>query len=580
MPHVEELSGPLQTALTRMDVAEIKPKVTFLGRSLVQTGTNAGGFPVFGTTYQSVSVDISNRVSDTDPIRINMEKPIFPNSSDDRLISSSGVALPLINTDTRMSCTQSGSIIDPDSIENGAVIIQGRIGSLSTVLNMFTGRITGLPSEKVNKSTLEVIDSLFDSITTELRYENFGQNAYVLSGNLVTDGVEINQGIGSLKFHDGYLTYDEQGNLITTFENNKPEIIDLLDIYIKSGARLGVYTIEFLASGGFRVSFPDSTFMQGDTATVFDSPAITIHPSFWQIAQGQTNFNGTKITFQLNYNVEGNPFSIIKNFIEKSYLKNWGDTPSDTSQISYAGLTLPVLWASLDELERRFRLIKVYVSVGNKNNEVFEKKPGGKPINCISVAQQVADHCFTSILIDNSGEMRAQGPQIFDTPIYDLTDTHLITFELIGQSKDNFLTANYGQNGSSGAYGKKIEHDLRNFTDTPIQEVTINFPFYKIGVSDNHAAYFARLFKERIKLAHVRARATVIPQFGISLIPGDRIRIVTGKQPSVTHYFEIYSASKTINFDPVDIEMAKIQTPEGVELSPCIYSFCADGLCA
>lgn len=576
MPHVNDLSLALRTALLRMDVAELRPILTFFGKAKVAIGQDAGGFPIFSAGYSQVTVDISDRAKLNEIVSITQEKPIFPDDGGNGLISS-GLSIPLVNTDSHLAAIQTEAIIDPESIEGGTVKVRCGIGS--QFLNLFTGRITGLPGENFGDTVLEILDNLFDTFS-ELRYEDFGQNSFVQNGQLISNGFEIIQNGGYIKFHDGYLFFAEDGSLYTTFENNKPEIIDLLDVRLKSGARLGEYTIEFQSSGGYRVSFPDSSFMQGDVQSVFDSPYLRIEPQFWQIAAGQSNFNGTKITFQCRYVIEANPFTLIKNLIEKTFLRNFGDIPSDTSLPGFAGAVLPVLWDTLDELENRFRLARVFVSVGNDDNKVFEKKPNGKPLNGITLAQQVADHCVSNLLIDTNGEMRAQGPQMFDTPIHDLNDAHHIKeFSLIGLIKDNFATFNYASNDKTGSYAKKIEFDLRALPETPIQEVTINFPFYKIGHSENHAAYFARLFKNKIKRGHTRARMLVMPQFGISLIPGDRIRIVTSKRPVITSYFEIYRINKSCSFDSVELELIQIQNPEGAELTPCTYSFCADGLC-
>ncbi len=245
------------------------------------------------------------------------------------------------------------------------------------------------------------------------------QGGYSDAFNFVNRSVFVPTQIDGFRAYGGNITFNEEGQGITTIENENAEQLDIKRIGIQNGAKPGQYRIEFQSDTNFTITYPDNEERQGSILTDFNFGAIDIYRLDW-IGNDGTD---VVITFQVFApNVTGNPISIIRNLIEKTFLLNYGELPGTNPAYN----TVPVLWSTFDELEREFKGLKVWVSETVKDNNAWKLETGKLPITYIKLAQKIADHCGCSILINEEGLIKIQGPRTYDGDVYDLNGTFLL----------------------------------------------------------------------------------------------------------------------------------------------------------
>lgn len=591
MPHLYDLPGNL-TQYVGVPNVEIGCKVVWRGRAKVVTGTSPGGFPIFSTTFSEVTVDLSNRVV-KGGIGISYEKPIMPQDNGQNLISASEISIELINTDTNIAVAQDGSKMDISAIEGGMFYIWATVTGATPDLDMFRGRCIGTPDEQYGRTIFRIRNIFWEALKKPLVYERLNgisgnvlnlsyPNTYVSGNTLINQVTQIIQAGGYMENYDGYCAWTEDGEIITTVEVSDRTKIEMTDILIKNECPLGHFTIRFTGGLNYRVSTPDGTSYYGNTSTDFDSPQIQIKSSYWVIGAGITELKDEEIKFQTRLTFYGNPVTIIKNLLEKCLLQNWGQLPSDTTQQGFAGATLPVNWETFDALESQWRNYRIYFSESNSDNSVFQKYSGNKPINCLTVCQTIADHIGASILFDNTGNIYIQSCKIGEaSTIHDLTGAEAIvkgSFVINANRKPNLIVLNYGRNDRTGNFGASKQYDLRADADYDIEDFNLNLPYYKAGVSKWKAQEICEIFIKRNLASLVTCSFEVTPQYGIGLIPGDRVRIISTEQPEITIYAEISSVSKRVASSTVQVEAFRIQEPEGVLPAMCAWTLCETSL--
>jgi len=585
MPHPLDLTGDLKEILFNNVVQDLKTRVWFKGRARVATITN--GFPVFTGGFQDVFFELSNRV--LGDITLSLSRPFLPLQGSENSIKATQIKVQVQNTDGFIATTQDGAVIDPDSIEGGTIYVSLGFDSTLDEFDLFTGRIIGLPTEERGKTIFQVRDTIWEGIKTPLQFENYGningkiQESREVNGALINTVVTLENPRGfDYEALAGYALYGEDATIITAVSNSDVDTIGLDKLTIKNAADLGRYFIEFVDDTEFRVTHPDNTILYGNIDDDFESDFLLIKAVDWDAKVAKAVIVGldtetifvasreVKIEIQVYWSASGNPVSIIKNLIEKGLAQNWGDEPGLGATTS----NQRVAWSTFDELEVRFDGYEVFVSVTNGDNKVFERRAGNKPINAITLAQEVARHIASAIVIDNNGMITISGPFVYDSTLHPLDDDFAIMkHKVTGIKRSNFVITKYGYNDLANTYGLDTENqDLRQNTDIEFEELTFSFPFYKAGINDNQVQLVRDLFIDRIVRNPVQIEATIKRNFAITMIPTDRFQLDTATQPKLSGIFEVFKIGKGFEKEG-KATLFKIQDNQIPEPKFCTFQF-------
>ncbi|NIV12883.1 MAG: hypothetical protein GWN62_16860 [Aliifodinibius sp.] len=606
MPHPLELPVQAQIdALYRMSIGQIKPVVRFIGRALEVTGTHPGGAPIFGTNYVDIDLDISNRVRGK--ITVSMEKPRIANDDETGIVVSE-IGLDIINTDEYFAVTQTAAILSPADIDNAEIQIFARLEGVTDVVPIYRGRVISRPVESRGLCQFRIRDIGWNIIRKPMLHEfidripvtilpgggvQYPGNAVSVVGqqgidvddfNLLSSERRVTTPNGYIAFYSGIVTFSALGDPIVDVTNNDPSKIKIRTINIKNKAKLGRYKLLFDGKHSFTLTYPDNSTYSGNLFEPFTSPAVDIPLAAWALSNInyttgtflQPSFDvdarGVEIEFQVWYTVSGNPGTIIKNLIEKGLAENVGTLPN-TGSGTNPYTQLRVDWPTFDEMEKRFADICVFVSETNKDNSVWERKTGNQPVSWLRIAQRVADHVASFIVIQPDGLITVKLPYIDDTTIYDLTTEEAITAHTINPvDQFNYLSVQYAYDHSNNAYLVSADKDFRTFPEYEENRITVNAPYFKGGVSKRQAEWLRDTLARHYYPTQVSLNITVTPQMGLTLLPGDKVQLISREQPRIETYAEIRKVDKTIG-GTCNIEATPIDNPEGAAFTLCISGF-------
>lgn len=296
---------------------------------------------------------------------------------------------------------------------------------------------------------------------------------------------------------------------------------------------------------------------------------------------GQGEPRGAVIEFNVQHVVQGNPVRIAMNLIEKGLLQNWGSAPTYPA-------SLPVNWDAFEAAAAKYEGFTVWVDITNDDNEVWQQRFGNKPINCLRAAQNVLDHIGCQITITDNGFIGLNTPDITGQRLYTLSDAGnqpaIINHKILAQDRDNFIKFQFGRNLKGGNYGRTIEKDLRTVSTAQIKERAVNLPFFKNPVSFFNVDATANGYISRILQTNTRIALTIKPNWGLSLVPGDRFRLTTTTPPVLDFFVEVYKVSKLIGGE-VQVEVVKIldvptDPPDTDYQTFCETTFCDTFKCS
>ena len=538
MAHILDLSANIQNWLNRSQLGTMTPRIIFSGKALEQVGTTPNGYPVFSSTPQSVVWDLSP-YAPVDAVKINQSKPVIPGQGKASQFTATRATVKIINPASTpwIGVSQDGAVMDLSTIETGELRIEVSFSGISDQIVLFVGKVQAPPIEREQESIFKIHDLTFENVKRAVHFDNFAEFNGVQSGEQTVSGMNgvlnaraytVNTPGGSFKAYNGALTFDEVGDLITTFENNDPDKMDLQRIGITNGAKPGPYTIKFESATGYRLTYPDNEEYRGNINTALNILGVAIAPNDWTGADG----TGVEIKFFVACcNWQGNPGTMIMTLMERMYLANYGELPGTNPLTT----TLPIDWTAFKDFEREHKAFRVWVSLTNEDASVWELRSGSLPITYMRLAQQIADHCFASIYIKANGQISIQGPRQFDD-LKTLSTADWIRpgFEIQGPPtgvKYNLLQIKYAANGRSGSYGVTEEVDLRANDTIKALILSIPLPFYKAGYSANVVAWILELIERRYINNPQTFSIPVTASFGIAARPGDRFRVVSNVQP-------------------------------------------------
>jgi len=222
--HILDLDPARRDALYVMNSPMIRPIVRMRVYARAQTGTTAGGFPIYSNTFDYYDFNISDRLLER--VNYSMQKPRFGGDEDfDGLPID--VDLTLLNSDGFLATFQNGYGIRAQDIEQGEVRIYANIG-VGNPIEMFQGRIIGRPTESKGRSIIKVRGSLWDALRKPVLYEQF-QGMWASS-----DGVEfyttpfaINCVGGHFCAYHGIVKWDSNGRPKPAFKQEQGRFQEL-----------------------------------------------------------------------------------------------------------------------------------------------------------------------------------------------------------------------------------------------------------------------------------------------------------------------------------------------------------------
>lgn len=581
--HLYQLPVALRDALLSSAIAPMRVVAMFSAYSKAVLGYTPAGEPIFTTGYpMTVWVDV-DRLSNA-PVTISRQKPILPSDGQsENLPTASEVQLQFINTDGYFSATQLGAILDPSRIEQAEVMLYVQVGDdTATRMPIYRGRVIGLPEESAGITTITIRDSLYGVIREPVLYEKFSQQqqtqvvgqGYAAS---LQNGVSVIGPVGDqATFYDGIVSWSEDGQPLTSVSNSKPDDITITKVVIGNAALTGKYTLEFMDPTNYRVIYPDNEILTGtigaDYPVGMTNHSIAIPASSWIVTGDPT---GAKIEFYVSYVFSGNPFTAMMNIIEKGITKAWGTAPTFSS-------ALPVDWAAFTAARAYFTNWKVYVDVTNKDNRVWSKRKGARPLSCLQLAQRIADHVGCQIIIDNYGLISIAVPGIYPDLDLKIRDDGqqpaVMAVSINAQERSNFLKVNYGFSNINDSFSSHRIVDNRSSPNDEIVEYVINFQFYKQNVSTYEVARLSQMLSDRILKSFTRLTLKLKPNWGMSLIPGDRFRLITSQAPKLDMFVEVYKVDATIGGEVV-VGCIKVSPPGAPSSNFCEVKFCEATFC-
>lgn len=575
MPLLEELSTAKQTILSNYAVPHIGLKIVLKGNSLVVQSVNVDGTWNLSTTYHPIEIDVSERLSGQHPVRIRSKKPILP-SSDGFATRGANVEITFINHDGPFALVADGAIFDPGTIRQLEVQIYSTFGTEEHL--HYTGRAIGPPKEEFGETTFTFRDALYEIIDIPVRMGIFdaAQNTVGFPSGLFTATPYTFP--SGMQMYDTYTAFRENGLAFPHAESTNLESLNLLDVEFPPGHYpISKYEIEFDTNTTFIFRSPTAAEESGNIGADFtSSEGIIIRAASWNIAGG-ADIVGDKFSIFTYFNAFGNPFTIIKAVLEWAFLNSW-----DNATLTQP-TTIPVNWDKLDELEDYFENFfddpyRVYVAETNSDPKVYGYQ-NDAPFSVKRLIEKIGFHVGCSLDFDQQGRvtfshdhrgLQTLYPDIDSTKVLshyfqgrsaEYTDFRLLyglnpvngnySSEITLQAKpladyDNTLTYNAGdivlhqgqqwvsRNGSAAGGFNPAEWQIHK-----VKEFRIAFDYYKRGVSFLQATERADLISKRAFLASTRVSVTLPPQYGLTVVPGDKFRAVFTIQPAKTIDLEV-----------------------------------------
>lgn len=583
MAHPLELPAPIRNQLFTTAAGAITPALQLKTQSKVAIATGPDGVSTFSPNYWNVTWNDQHRLLANRPISISLRKPILPkDGTRENSITASEISVAFNNTDEHFATTQLGGILNPEYIEQTEIVLLANLGNSGIPFPMYRGTAVGLPEERAGETVLTFRNAMWNMITRPVLFERYGAGQVAqVNGGSYTFGTET-VGAGQLVAFDAVVVFAEEGTPLTSATNSKPDDVSLQRVDIENGALPGQYTIEFTTATDYRITFPNNEFFFGTTAATFTGGntgfgntwgpwAVRILPGYWSAVGDPT---GAKIEFYVSWVARGNPITLVKNLLEKALLENWGQVPTQPA-------TLPIDWSAFDAVEAAFAGYTVHVDVTNPNNDVWERKKGNRPVNCLALAQQIADHVACQITLDTFGFVSITAPGVFEQGVYEISDggnyPGIISHRILPQERFNFVQFRYGALSLSNNYSTVIPYDLRQAATDLKQEVVINLPFFKQGVNQWEADAISALYMDRVLRSFVRIELVLKPNWVLPILPGDRFRVRTSTQPRMDMVVEVYDVNKTLGGTGV-VRAFRIQPPSKSSKF-CQAKFCQAKFC-
>lgn len=580
--HLFEMPEPFRSALLRMAMPSITPIVQLTAYTKTVITYDSYGSPVFTTGYPLTVWNDVNRLAST-MLDITVTKPVLPaDGREENSIRTSEVTLQFVNTDGYFSVTDVRGIFDPERIEQSEVVILAQIGDDPALRwPVYRGRIIGLPQEEFGLSTFSVRDELWKPMREPVLFEKFSpsQQTYVTPlGTLVNGTHTIGSGSSTLQFYDATVIFAEEGSPLTSFSNSKPDDIDLRRVGVGNKALPGKYTIEFMDAINYRVIYPDNQVLTGVVVSNYPPPSVTEHSisipySAWSITGDPTD---AKIEFYVSYVVRGNPVQAIMNLLEKGFTDGWG-APATMDP------SLPIDWPSFTAVRDYFSAWEVSIDATNQDNKVWMKKRGNKPLSCLQLAQQIADHIACQIVIDPTGFIRLSHPGLFPETLHPISDTGsapaiVAPATVEAQTRFNWIKLNYGFDSLAGSFSSHILFDERVSADDEKVEYSMNFHFYKQTRNVTEMASIGRIYLQRFLRSFTLITIKLAPNWALPMMPGDRFRLMTSTSPVLDLFVEAVSIGKTIGGECV-VKVVKVGAPSQSNSVVCEMRVCETPIC-
>lgn len=561
--HVLALPSPYRETLYQMQGPQITEVVKFRVASKQQTGTTPGGVPIFSTAYAYHEFEVQDRL--LEPIQYMVKKYRYP--SDEREVEVAdniSISLALLNTDGYLAATQAGAGLRPGDIEQGEVWIYADIG-VGNPIELFKGRIEGRPSEMRGKTIVRCVGSLYESIRKPILYEDFGnvggtnQAAVAVGQMFIANPARIPcLGYHFCAYH-GIVRWDSSGKPAPAAKQEGGWGVLLNRVGLSNGVKPGTYAIEFKDSRNYTLTYPDSQVFAGNISAPLVGE-VSIAPSDWSGSDG----SGVRIEFSVGVAYQGNPVCIALNLIEKSLANNYGALPG---QLPLLKIDVPTWtrWA------KRFAHFRVHVDATNKDNSVWARTAGNKPISYAALAQQILDHVCCRLSINLDGAITLIGPYLDDSDIWPTTTKEAILADGItinGGEAYNRLNLSFGQHSEDGNYAHTLTQDLRINPVQDFVDLTVGLPFYKYPQGTQQAQWAMETIARRCLAKQYTVTAQVSPMHGLPMEPGDVAQLTSNASPFLQQNVEVIGVNKSVG-GVCSVEYAPIQQPEGEPAAVC-----------
>lgn len=576
MPHVLDLPSAVKDLLYSQAVPEIKTKIVMTFRGKAQIGATTTGAPILESGYRLIELDISERFSGNEPIRIVTKKPELP-SGKGNVSRGSNVRIAIINTDKVFSVAQDGAMIDPESVRNIRIKIYAKVGP-SAEFQVYEGRVIGNPEEVQGKTIFTIRDAISDIVESPVRFENLStlQSTYVDEfGNLQSTNYETG-GTYKVRYYDAYTYLNYRGLPTPSVKISGSSVylknIDFTSAQITSrAADISTYAIEFVSDTGYIFRAPNQPEVAGSINSDLKTDYCQILASYWQVNGDPT---GTKVEIQVYYTVSGNPISIIKRLIEHAFLNTWGNATTEPA-------TLPVDWDTLNYLETVFDGFTIFLSETNPDPSVYSFTSSDDPISAKKLIDYISDHIGCYLITDSQGRVSMTNHfQSKTEVIHKINSDMVYSHKFIGNQKlYDVVGVKYGQSEKSfhseilfakdsisdydaansydpgqivrysGVYYQAINHNpIGSFVSSNFERfnaTVYNFPlrYYKTGVSYRLLTNYESKIIQKIFDSHNKVSVEILPAFGLPMMAGDKVELDFSEGPVKNLYAEAVRVS-------------------------------------
>jgi len=556
---------PANAARLHEKVVQIRPVIHFRATVKHRTGTTTAGDPIYGTGYDIIEMDITDRVQNFPSL--SMTKPRIPGDANNP-IQADTMRIRVVNPDGYFAATATGTIIRPSDIHEGFIRVYSDIGT-GTPVEFFNGRIQGLPIEGHGYTEFTAISTLWEAVRKPILYENWGivggdlQALFASVRDVFTNSVTVNSAGRTFQALHGAATFDAAGNATPWAKKSGPGTIGLNQVLLDgTTVRPGVYRIEFLDSENYTVSFPNgAAFTVGNRYRNNQAGnGIRFRVGDWT----GTSEQGSVIEFQISLTLYGNPVAIIYYLLERALLQNYGTPVGVTPSVK---IDLPAFVTAAT----RFDGMPLHVTITNKDNAVWMMGKNAKPVNAATIGQKIADHICSSLVMRSDGCISIRTPYIDDSPLWQATTAQHLTESIVIKPTEatyNYLRVQYGYNPATGTYAAEVIGDYREANTEDVVELVVSLPFLPLGSGDRHAKWVRDTIRRRHLRTQILVETSAIPQFSLPILPGDFLRIIS-VNPGLSQPCEVTAIGTTIG-GRAKLTLAAIQAPEGPKAEVCV----------
>lgn len=554
---IYDLSATQRDRLNQRTV-DIQPQVILRLTVKHRIGTSAG-LPVYGSGYDIVEFDATSRLIGMPSITISKPRTPDANAQEARTVT-----LKFANPDGYFAATQDGAIIRTSDIHEGFVKIRADIGT-GIPETFFYGKLDKLPTESRGITEITAISTIWEAIRKPIQYEDWGvtpngTQTFRATSEVTATAVTVQSCGATFQALHGLATFDAMGNARPWAKKEGGGNISLLAVGISGTKQLGTYRIEFLDASNYSITFPNGNqFTAGNINQNVSIQGITINAADWD----GTAEKGSAIEFKICLTLYGNPVAIAYYLTERALLNNYG-TPLNTTP------SVRIDQASFTVAAQRFDGMPIWFTMTNESNEVFSRKPNGKPINAAFAAQSCLDAVACTLDLSSDGLVSCRMPYIDNSPLWEATtDEHLTESITIRPTDEtyNYLRVQYGFDPVAKSFIAEAVGDYRESPTQDIVEMTVTMPFTPLGWGNRHAEWL----RDTIRRRHLRKQITIeteaISQFGLTLMAGDRLRLVS-ELPPLNTPTEVIGISKAIQ-GRAKLQLVAIQQPEGNPATVC-----------